>query len=225
MILRMILTLVIFSIFGCSSNGRFVVQDYYTGLKFYDKTMAVVPVFESPSVANGEDVTDDFGEGVPEEVYMAVFKEHFPGYLEETSTVGSAFFYDGEISVPLNEQLLEVSSMEQLRAQLPEEGKTLTFDSTSADFVLFIFELNTARTGTSSGKYSLQTGEYEGGRFGNLQQAARFAVWDNVKGRLIMYGRAHKYVTVPLNLSEAIWWEGMRGLADDMFSMGPFFKL
>ena len=204
-------------LFGCSSSSTVIDKDY-ENQELENKTISIVRLFDSPNISNYDDVTDDLGPGVPEEVYLNFFKERFKATFRNSSFFREISFIDTLPKTKLIEKKLKISNDVQLRVYLPKENSK--FNEINSDFVLFLYNLNANRPAGSSGTF--MNGMMMGGSFEKLYHQLDFALWDNEKGKLVSYGKVDDESDVLFAMTESNWSSVIRGLAIKILKLSPF---
>ena len=211
------IALISFLLFACSTKTA-ILMDEYKDNKLSGKDLAIVKAFENPSIINYDDVTDDLGSGVPEEVYMAFFKLNFIDAFKSNTSLKEIKFIDKFSKTGLTEKVLDISDEDKIRAYLPSEGNII--DSLKSDFILFLYGINSSRVAGQTGSYV--NGAYIGGSFGKLYQQISFALWDNVKGKVVSYGRVDDDSSIIFGMTKGHWESVVNSLAMKLIRLSPF---
>jgi hypothetical protein len=61
-----------------------------------------------------------------------------------------------------------------------------------------------------------------GGSFGSLNHQLNFAIWDNVKGKVVSYGRIADESTIMFGMTKGHWESVIKGLAGKILACSPF---
>lgn len=202
---------------GCSVRTT-VMMEEYEGQKLSGNDLAIIKVFDAPSITNYDDVTDDLGAGVPEEVYMNFFKENFIKSFHLYSPLNEIKFIDNFPKSNLVEKTLDISEKDKMRAYLPDENKKI--DSLNTDFILFLYNLSSNRIAAQSGTFV--NGMQQGGSFGKLYHQISFVLWDNEKNKLVSYGRVDEESTIVFGMTNGHWESVLDGIALKILRLSPF---
>lgn len=212
-----IVIIILFYIVGCSTQTVIMTEEY-EDLDLEKQKISIIKLFSGPNISNFDDVTDDLGEGVPEEVYNKFFKERFTATIKNSTFFNEVTYVDTFDKSLLHEKLLNLSSSEQFRAYLPMDGKRLI--ELNSNYVLFLYSIDGSRPGGSPGMFV--NGMMMGGSFEKLFHLMSFAIWDNNTGKLVSYGKVDEESTVAFAMTERNWSEVIRGLAIKVLRTSPF---
>lgn len=203
----------------------------YEDVKLTNATLSIVKLFDKPKIANKDDVTDDLGEGIPEEIYLKYFKQKFvAGIHVGASSLKKIEFVDSIPKTELYEKTLIIPNDVKLRSRLPDiefkislpqEGKKL--ESVNTAFILFLYNLDINRIApTQSIGVNMNGIPSGGGSPGKLFHQLNFALWDNEKGKLVSFGKVTDESTIVFAMNESNWSIVIRGLATKILRLSPF---
>ncbi|HSP86980.1 MAG TPA: hypothetical protein VLN45_02515, partial [Ignavibacteriaceae bacterium] len=209
--------LISFILIGCSARTA-LIMDEYKGEKLTGKNLTIIKLFDTPSIANMDDVIDDLGAGVPIDVYNSFFNENFVSAFKNSACCNNVNFIKKFPKEKLEERILDINDSEQMKILLPNEK--IENDSISADFLLFIDNLIVSRIPGSSGMFI--NGQYSGGSFGKLYHQIYFALWDNTKSKIAAYGRIEEESTIVFGMTKGNWESIIRDLSARILSYTPF---
>jgi hypothetical protein len=211
---------------GCSP-GTIIRTKEYEGKSLEGKSLAIARI--TPSILNSDDVVDDLGKGVAQDVFEDFFEKEFIAEMLKRSTFGVVSYLAKRPLPDLGEREVDFVKQEKLRFSLPRQGQLVRCDSLTPDFVLFISQLVIGRGDAKSGTYVPgapgSAGYFTGGSFGNLNFHATFALWDNLEGRLVTYGRTGSESQIMFFAMTKGNWEGCtHDLAREILKNSPFEK-
>lgn len=193
--------LLLFLLF-CTPMYKTIVVDKYSKGKITGAALVIAPFIDEPYVSYLGDVTEEFGEGNENELIIKHFKEALVENLQKMSTFSMIQYADYESQPVFDTITFEPEDMRKFRMALPKESTKLSFKNAKAHFVLFIGDL-------TLGTYLTREPGYIGGGRGigigigagpsmyvgrpaskkTLRYEGTFAVWDNINGRVAVYGR------------------------------------
>ena len=239
---RVLLIFFIVLLLSCAPTYKTIVKRKYSKGKIVQVSLIIAPFNNEPYVSYFGDVTDEFGEGEENELILKHFKDALKENLRQMSTFSSIDYAEYETQPVLDTVFFNPEDMRKFRMALPKESTILNFKGAKADFVLFFQDLtfgtyqsrepgymggrgvgvgigvgvgvgSTLGIGTSSGKKNLR---YEG----------KFAVWDNRKGRVAVYGRIKTETQSGfLNIINMEHWEEIdHQFATDLLYGTPFMR-
>lgn len=216
--------LILAAIFLSSCVPTTVLMSSYKGKRMSGDKLAIVTLFSSPLIGNPDDVLDDLGDGVPEDLYMDFFNKNFDVDIKEYSHFEQVLFDSTNISDQLTERELEINDKEKIRIAIPKDGDTIQMGS-EPDYILFMGDLNTARVVTQSAPMMGANGAMTGGGSSqSLQHQTRFVIWNNAEGHLVYYGRIKSDVGFLFAMTDNTWKSGIDALAREIFKKSPFYK-
>ncbi|QQS34821.1 MAG: hypothetical protein IPM56_11175 [Ignavibacteriales bacterium] len=204
---------------GCGAPTAILTKEY-SNQKLSDKTVSIVQLFEKPLISNKDDVLDDLGEGIPEEVYISFFKQNFINSFNTSNCCSEVNYFGRYSGSDLTEQTLVVSDKEKLKILLPKENEGIKSDSLTAEFILFIDNLNVSRISGSSGYWT--GNQHSGGSFATLFHELTFALWDNQNQKLASYGRINEECAIPFGMTKDSWAMVIDGLVIKILEYCPF---
>lgn len=215
---------VVIGLVGCSANTSILMKEY-KGTVLTSHTMGVF--IDPPQIINTDDVADDLGAGVADEVYMDYFKSIFPKYIMKFGRVDTVVFFHGVNTQGLLPRELELTGKENLRIFLPADSVCVGSDSVDPDYVLFISKYYISRIRASAGNYlpgfGAFPGMYNGGSAGKLSHYFQYAIWDNQKGRLVSYGRIEETSELVLyTMTKSNWTACIENSAMAVMKASPF---
>jgi hypothetical protein len=182
-------------------------------------------LYSSLTIFNKDDVVDDLGEGVADEVYRCYFDSLFSIAIKNYSNFKRVYTIYSMNNKYQNREL-PLDEMEEIRIQLPIDG-TLIQDSLNVDYVLFISNYAIQRLAGSPGTWSPaapgQAPMMTGGSFGSLSQQLEFALWDNLQGKIISYGRAEVKSTIVFAMTKSNWTDCIYKIARYIMKASPFY--
>jgi hypothetical protein len=194
-----------------------VLMKEYEGQKLTGKQIAIVRLFEQPMISNKDDVIDDLGPGIPEEVYSSFFNEKFVNVFKNSNRFSNVYYIDNLSKSELEELTLNINNEEQMKFFLPSVDSKISIES---EFILFIDNLQVSRIAAQSGNWI--GGNYSGGSFGKLYHQMYFAIWDNSQGKVVSYGRVEEDTSVIFALTRDNWFSVIRGLCNKILASSPF---
>ncbi len=204
---------------GCSNSTAILMKEY-KGQNLTGKSLTIIKLFTKPLIANADDVIDDLGSGIPEDVYMTFFKENFITAFKNSSCCNKIFCIQNYSPSDLEEKTLEINSEEKMKILLPKSSNRIENDSISSDFILFIDNLQISRI---PGQSSIgMGGVYSGNSPSKLYEQIYFALWDNTKGKIVSYGRIADESTVIFTMTKSNWESVLKGLASKILNYSPF---
>ncbi len=214
-----IVVIAILYLTGCSTPTAILTKEY-SSQKFTNKTVSIIQLFAKPWIDNEDDVLDDLGEGVPEEVYMSFFKQKLTNSFNNSNCFSRVNYYGKYSGSGLVEQIFEISEKERMKILLPKEGEGITGDSLTSDFILFIDDLKVSRISGSAGFWT--GNHYSGGSFSTLFHELKFALWDNQNQMLASYGRINEECAIPFGMTKDSWEMVIDGLVIKILEYCPF---
>jgi hypothetical protein len=158
---------------GCSSSPdlAILIQDYH-GQRVYNKNITIIKLFDKAFLGVDEyEITKHLGEGVPEVVYTSFFNQSFPAAFRKTKCFNNVYYVDQYPHDSLEEKTLNLSKNEKMKILMPKENTTIDLDSAKSDYILFVDNLQITNLRSS------------------VFHHIKFAIWDNIKGKIISYGR------------------------------------
>ncbi len=217
-LLRVLLLIIVaVSLTACIPRTHFVVlQPDYQGIVITDASLAVLTT--DPVISNSDDVIDDLGTGIPQEVFQDFFGKTIPPALLDQSHCREVSIEAIDSSVRLRPRILDIDGERQVRVKLPDDGTRVGTGSFAAEFLLFIENLSISRIGEHKGSIGGDgSTEY-------LQIFATFALWDNRSGRLVSGGETRIKATVFFAMTKGTWETALRNLARNMLKDSPFYR-
>jgi hypothetical protein len=211
---------------GCSASPIVMLSEY-KGQTLSAKQLAVAPF--SPTILNKDDVVDDLGAGVADDVFMEYFHGAFPSYIKKHARVAAVIFLGDTRDDTLTTRELSISDEERIKVRLPPDGSVLGTDSSKPEFVLFFNQYAISRIGATSGTWVYgppgTAPTYSGGSFGKLHHQAEFALWDNTRGRLVSYGRAEIESSMIFGMAKRNWDGCLNLLAREIMKASPLYEV
>jgi hypothetical protein len=214
---------------GCSSQ-TYVMMEGYQGKKIHARQLAIAPY--SVTILNKDDVIDDLGKGVAEEVFQVYADSIFSSTMKKNSHIDSVMISHNKLGEPLIERKLPLDEEELIKLQLPKESETLFIDSLKPEYILFINNYTIERSRGASGEWSHedsrtgridQTPTYSGGGDpGGLLHQLNFCIWDNTKGKLVSYGRVDVKSPMLFGMSRGHWKDCLQKVALRILMASPF---
>lgn len=205
-------------IVGCAT-GPVVVKKEYRGHKVTGKRLAVVKLFENATILNPDDVADDLGTGVPDEVYNTFFDENFISEIQHYWCCNEALVVGKDRISSLEERKFEINNDDTLKILLPKDNTKIEIDSISADFILFVDEPFFFRKAPSYVETRINPLYSASER---LFQTLNFAIWDNNIGRIVSYGVITEESTFFLAMSKGDWESVLSKIAKKIVYFSPF---
>jgi hypothetical protein len=205
---------------GCTSRNTVLMDDYH-GKKIPGGKLTIVKLFQSPIITNADDVVDDLGTGVPEEVYNNFFKDRLLSIFRNQRCFDTVYYIEHPANLKLEEKTLDITKKEKLKIKLPVENYVIENDQIKPDFILFVDNLQIFRNAGSTGMIG-PNGMMTGGSFGSLNHQLNFAIWDNVKGKVVSYGRIADESTIVFGMTKGHWESVIKGLAGKILACSPF---
>jgi hypothetical protein len=198
-------------------------------------SLAVVLAPARPMIANLNDVADDLGEGVPEDVYLTFFKQEFPQALREHSELGEVTFPPAPDMSQWQDRTLPVTKKIEARLLVPRDGDSIATTPT-VRFVLVVYDL---QIGRAKGSWTTRSHFVPGqplppndpmnptgqpmrpGHFDHTQtkepdalvHMARFFLWDNKSGALVSYGWLNESNGARFGMTRTTWTKVLGKLA------------
>lgn len=207
-------------LFSCAKNQVFVTQDFKS--RTIDGGSLAIIFPDKPKINNINDLFDDLGYGIPENVYLEFFKSKFPNYLLQNSKFKQIEFSDKKL------ELVDWSLKEELNMKLPEKGETINFNDSNVDFVLFIEDLEISRKLNESKmrvpKGSGAVRNFYGASIGKLIHTGKFAIWDNKSGQLVSFGKLNVKNGFVYTMSGKSWEKALMSLSKKIVQDSPFEK-
>ena len=225
--------------FSCAPMYNTVVVDKYSKGKITGAVLVIAPFINEPYVSYLGDVKEEFGEGNENELIIKHFREALVENLKRMATF-SAIRYDTYETLPVFDTItFEPEDMRKFSMTLPKDSIKLGFKNAKAHFVLFIQDLTlgthlTREPGYIGGPGRIGIGIGAGptmyaGRPAskkNLRYEGTFAIWDNINGRVAVYGRIRAETQSQFfNIIEMEQWQEVDSrFARDLLSGTPFVK-
>lgn len=209
-----------FFLIGCT-QGSVVVMKEYKAHKTMDKKVTIVKLFDKATILNTDDVVDDLGAGVPDEVYNTFFAENFTTEIQKNWCCNKAEFVGKEKISGLEEKELEINSKEKMKILLPRENTKIGTDSLASDFFLFIDKPVILRTDGTTGT-AIAGGMLTGGSFAKLYQSIYFAIWDNNNARIVSYGKVEANSDIVFAMTKGNWESVLNKIAKQIVYFSPF---
>jgi len=221
-------SLLVFIVFGCSSNTVVLMKDY-EDQKILGKDLTIVRLFDKPFVSNIDDIVDDLGSGVPLEVYDNYFNENFITFFKNSKCFKQVVYSINREKLNLKEQTLSINDKEKMKFFLPEENSRYSNDNKISDFVLFIDDLSIMRGKAPDGLFNSPgdpNNNFQGmtGSFSSsgLYQNIYFVIWDNSEGKLVSFGRVEDQVDVMVEMTKGHWDLITQNLGRKILKTSPF---
>jgi hypothetical protein len=136
---------------GCGSSA--VLMNDYDVNQLYGKNITIIKLFDRPIIANTEDVINNLGPGVPDEVYTSFFNENIRTAFKKSNSFDSIYYLKQFPQAKLEERILNINSKNKMKIYLPKENTTLVNDSITSDFIIFLDKLQISQISASSGMY------------------------------------------------------------------------
>jgi hypothetical protein len=190
---------------GCGTTTTITMKDY-ADQKLDGKNLGVITLFNKPDIENTSDVTDDLGPGIPGKVYMNFFIQRVKFAVLRYSGFKSVNFMDKKSASSLLERTLVINNNDTLSILLPEDNARIETDSVHPEYILFIKKIIISRSMDFENrlKGNFENGKFENGKWvagnglsgsmfvptltDNIYHHIYFAIWDNIKGKLVSYG-------------------------------------
>jgi hypothetical protein len=215
--MKLTTTLILLIIFcSCSNTTKYLNKNYED--RTFTNPSLTVHITNGIHIQNKDDVTDDLGEGDPDEI----FKEYFIKTVRQSLNYKSKFkntdIRFNKISFKKTKKNLEHSSKkdESIYLELPE-GKI-----SEKDFALVLQSFGIHRLVTSSGYWS--NGIYNSSSNDDLTFTFDFYLWDNNENTLVSYGRGKSSSSVFLAMGVGNWKSCIDSMINEIFSKTPFDK-
>lgn len=208
-----------FFITGCSA-AKVVISNDYKNQKITGKNLMVVPLFIQPVILNPDDVVDDLGEGVPEEVYMSYFEEKFTDVFRKTKSFKNLSYSIKKPYSRMTEKMLEINRAEKMKILLPEENSRFGDSENQSDFIIFLDNLQVTR---KLGRTGMMIGNvYTGGSAPTLFHKVYFVIWDVENNKIVSYGRVDDESVVFFAMTEGNWESVIQGIVYKILRYSPF---
>ncbi len=219
---------------ACGASSSIIINDEYKGRQFDKVSLSVSLPRNEVFIENGDDVTDDLGEGDVYDVFLGFFKEHFTRALRRYSTFNTVKYLELRHGIYYDtnfiKQSYQISRHEMLSFNKPKQGKSIYFEKDSSEFILFIEGFKVHRISASPGVFMPgpigSPGTHTGGSNAKLGYEFRFIVWDNPKGQSVYYGKVESQDDVGLfSMTIEDWKTNIDALAKEIVKKSPFKKI
>ncbi len=222
---RNLIFITIFSILwiGCASSPIVVMSDYQ-GKRMHAKVIGVY--LEPPIILNPDDVADDLGAGIPDDVYKGYFEKQFPLELKKIGKIESAIVFQDTVPAITFPRELKIDEKQKIETLLPRDSVLISFNSIDPDLVLFI-QKSIIYRGAPKIEYMPYSNfgkdgyTYSGNDLGHKCQ---FVLWDNKKGKIISYGLINASSTIIINMTKDNWEASLYQLANMILRDSPYYN-
>ncbi len=229
--LKGILYLYVFLIFISCANKNTIIMRDYEGKTIKDASLLVI-LTDLPTIENGDDVVDDLGEGVPEDIYLDYFQTNIPAYIKDVATFKNVFIDTIFNRIELVGSQQTFRDKEKIKIKVPKNKHKTTYGSHEVDFILFLQELRIYRKEVQNGTWTAGTPStpfssgsaptYSGGKFPELVHIGKFTLWDNRLSQIVSYGKLEVKKAFFFGMTKDTWSSGIHEIGLTIFKNSPF---
>jgi hypothetical protein len=203
---------------ACSTSSVYI-DDSYKAQKLEASRLLVTPV--KPTISNPDDVLDDLGPGVADDVYFTFFANEFPKQLRRVGRIGEIVIHRDSLWIAFKDTLVEIDAGKFQRVSLPSEVNTISVDSIAPDFVLILDRFRISRfAGSSSRNMFSGRMEFEAEQ---LRHELQFVLWDNSRNSLVSYGSIEaRNNVIMFKMTKNNWEKAVSQIAEEIIEASPF---
>ena len=200
--IRLFVTLLFFTLTSCSRLVNVKVMPEYKNLNLSENiSIGIYPEIPNIIIENESSLIDDLGEGDPVSIFYNFIKQNLPVETVNSTRFKDAIFLDEKARVNLEERQLEINIQDSLKISIPSEGSTIQTDTLRVDYILFLKNLKTFESTMSFGNPSSNT--QSSNRL--LNCSFEFLIWDNARGKIVLYGKGTSSESVTMNMNINTW--------------------
>jgi len=211
-----ILSIVLVLSLSCARSKIWVSSDY-KGKQFPTAELAAIVINDNIAISNSDDIERHLGEGSADS-FIRYLAEVLPERVKNHGKFNRIILKDSTIEVKDKTKSIELGVGNTKKVSIPKEGVKIMIGSLQPDVIFFV-------DGLTSGRRVSQGGM--GGPDGtstSLQITAYFALWDNLNGRLITYGKAIGNNGIMFEISDETWNKTINELAKAMVANSPYVR-
>ncbi|MCK5077834.1 MAG: hypothetical protein KAR38_15735, partial [Calditrichia bacterium] len=212
---------------SCTSVRHSVIMPEYKKSKpVKNASLAVAVDYHNLVIENASSIIDDFGEGVPTEIFEKMFDENITHNFRKFSYFGKIVSADYPDKTGMEPLQLKLNNEMHIKFDLPKDGMEFQFDSLKADFVLLIKDIYTRERYVHSAGYSNPTtGAFSGGSTSRyLDINCEYLIWDNSALQVVAYGKGRVSNQVFLQMNPNTWKNAVANLANFILNKTPFAR-
>jgi len=204
---------------NCSSRYA-IISEEYEDKKIVGKSLAIVNLFSKPIIHNREEIKENLGDGIPEEVYLSFFKDRLVKELNNSGSFQSVnYLNDINKSLFVDTELV-VSNEYKMKMLLPISS--IKIDTTKYDYLLFIDSLILSRQKASVLSFRHNNTSPSEEEFEKLYEELNFLLWDNSEAKIVSYGNIYESVTTDFGISKWDLETLIIYIAKKFFRFSPF---
>ncbi len=205
---------------GCSQSKTVVTADYRdTKIAPRNLTVFLFP----PTFQLTVDIAEDFGPGIPQDVYAKYFAKEFPDAMRRFAKVERVETDCSFARHSFVEKEFVIDDADTLRMRVPADGTTVRCDSLVPDVLLILTKMDIGWEPNSAvSPFSPSLPAAGVGPAGRLVHRLQFTVWDNMRHKPISYGRLKIESPIMGRLTKWNWDECLRGIASAVATRGSF---
>jgi hypothetical protein len=225
---------VVLSLFlqACGATSSITIDKEYKGKHFEDVSITVSLPRNELVITNGDDVTDDLGDGDVYDVYRNFFNEQFAISLKKYSTFKNVVPLELKKGIyndtNFTTQSYTIGKNGLLIFHVPK-GVPIYAENDSTRFILFIEGFKIYREQGTTGMFipgAFGTApSYTGGSNPKLGHQFRFIVWDNEFKKVVYYGEVTSEDDVGyFSMTKTDWKTNLDAIAKELVDKSPFRK-
>jgi hypothetical protein len=221
MLFRLIYLFLIIILIGCAATKKVKLMPEYENVNFESDRLGVLLIKKNLNIQNVDDLFNDLGGGDPKEIYINFFGEFFPEKMKKRSKFHNVIFvkeFNQESLIPISETL---NKKESIGITIPDENNKIGFISDTLDYLLLLDYVNIFRKQTSGGPPGLLTAYGSGD---NLMFTSVFVIWDNIKGKMVSYGKITESWAVFMDMTKVTWEKLLYKVASPIVNNKPYGK-
>jgi len=219
-----LLLLCTFLLCSCANKTMVISPDYKKNA--IKKAGIVVVLMEQPDINNTDDVTDDFGEGDPDELYLKHFNQKFTEYLQKYTYLSPITIDTLNAQMTFIEETLELNQKKDIIIKVPQSSEKYVFNGFEPEYILFIQKFSIIRKAATSGVFIPgppgRPGGYTGGTSPALLHVGEMLVWDNYNQKKVLYGQFDAKATFLFAMTKNVWDAALKDMILTIFKDSPF---
>jgi hypothetical protein len=185
----------------------------YKDLKLHSNILLVAPF--SVSIICKEQAKDDFSSENVEVIYDSLFEQTFPIGLKIRLHIDSVQFARTPLQVPLNKRTIILDDKNTIDINIPYDSTIVKYDTSKADYVLFINKYSIEYTSPIIRKDSYTPG--------GILHKSDFVIWDNIKGKIVTVGHVESKAYYDILVKAiTVWKRGIETFGKDIIYSSPF---
>jgi len=172
------------------------------------------------------DIIADFGEGIPEDIYLEHFRDKFPKYLLKHSSFSKILLNTSNLEINFKDEVFDFGENAILKIKIPNDKKPYSIDGIVPDFILIIQNLKIFKTGPNIGPDVIKP--YEPSRIGpvdsyrKMVHRGKMLIWDNLSSKKVAYGLIHAPSSISSNTGQYKWNNALEEMTKTIIKNSPF---